>query len=277
VLQHAASVLPAGSHVTSAAALQSKEGGEAGGTTAAPTAACISTPLAVNQQCTASASSSPVDQPGITDSSSTDAGCPLSAESMLLVLQTACMILSACWETSRADETAHQVVSSGLQYASSSRGSSTTGSAPAVSSGTAAQACMQTPHDATAPDDLVPVLDAVLSLSAAFVSDGPWWQEAKAQDPLELISTLYLTAEVSKPSGCLHCCPNLCRSELDNLLYQQSGGPAWGSKAAIATGEPIIMVAPTNGRSRYRISSTGCDALPTHRNPVTHLLPNDRP
>jgi hypothetical protein len=45
-------------------------------------------------------------------------------------------------------------------------------------------------------DDLVAALDAVLALAAHLISDGPWWQQAKAHYPLLLIETLSATAKV---------------------------------------------------------------------------------
>jgi hypothetical protein len=48
----------------------------------------------------------------------------------------------------------------------------------------------------SAQDDLVAALGAVLALATDLVSDGPWWQQAKADHPALLIETLSMTAKV---------------------------------------------------------------------------------
>jgi hypothetical protein len=45
-------------------------------------------------------------------------------------------------------------------------------------------------------DDLVAALGAVLALAAHLISDGFWWQQAKAHHPVAFIETLTVTSEV---------------------------------------------------------------------------------
>jgi hypothetical protein len=46
------------------------------------------------------------------------------------------------------------------------------------------------------------MLDAVLCLTHALVSGGPWWEQARAKYPLLPVEALYTTSRVGKEGLC---------------------------------------------------------------------------
>jgi hypothetical protein len=108
----------------------------------------------------------------------------IGLESLLVLLQASARVLANCVQVATASERAYSRLAQGWQQ----------GSFPAP--------CGMQAEPAEVPakqklNDLVTALDAVLSLSAALVSGGPLWHEARAHHPLLLIDTLHSTVIVS--------------------------------------------------------------------------------
>jgi hypothetical protein len=118
-------------------------------------------------------------------------GCTIPADSTLLLLSAAATALYAALPCLYSSKQEHDLLTQGYQHQKRSS-SATTGS----------------------QDDIGTTLDAVLLLAHDLASGGPWWQEAKAKDPLLLVEMLYMTIQVRSEDFWVtvtHCPEGFCR------------------------------------------------------------------
>jgi hypothetical protein len=129
---------------------------------------------------------------GTRNTARTPALAQIPADIALSLLAAASGTVGHCWSEATSSEHAYRILSRGLQHVGANAPQAAGSDAGTVPSG------QPSPAGALPEaDDMVDTLDAVLSLTYSLISRGPWWQEAKAQYPLLLIDTLYMTYMVS--------------------------------------------------------------------------------
>jgi hypothetical protein len=119
----------------------------------------------------------------------------IPADSALLLLMGASAVVERCVAVGLVSAAAHDIVS-GVS-AGTGQSSSSASQASSIGARTAGNQAGLTAAQEPSGDDLMAAFKSLLSLANLLVSDGPWWEEARAKYPLLLIEALFKVGTVS--------------------------------------------------------------------------------
>jgi hypothetical protein len=121
------------------------------------------------------------------------------ADSALLLLMGASAVVERCVAVGLVSAAAHNIISGSSVVAAGSQGQPSSSASQSFSSGTSTAGTQAglTIAQQSSGDDLMAAFNALLSLARLLVSDGPWWEEARAKYSLLLIEALFKVGTVS--------------------------------------------------------------------------------
>jgi hypothetical protein len=119
----------------------------------------------------------------------------IPADSALLLLMGASAVVERCVAVGLVSAAGHGIISGGS--AGTGQPSSSASQAFRSAARTAGNQAGLTAAPEPNGDDLMAAFQLLLSLARLLVSDGPWWEEARAKYPLLLIEALFKVGTVS--------------------------------------------------------------------------------
>jgi hypothetical protein len=122
-------------------------------------------------------------------------GSAVPADAALLMLMASARILHTCVALAASGQCAESILPQGVQPASSRTTESICSEGAAAAAG-----------QPQGGDELLVILDSVLSMAYDLISGGPWWEQARAKHQLLLLHTLYNTSVVRELAWCWVLC-----------------------------------------------------------------------